>query len=150
MDVLHHNNRIVDDESDGDGQAAHRHQVDRSAEDAHEDEGRNHGHRQRDGGDGGQARVPQEDHQDDDGEKAADQDGVANVLDRGSHELGEVVDLRDGEAGRQRFRQRRQRLVDAALQARMFAPICCEMLTDTASRPLPVMRSVRSGEPGNT
>ena len=32
----------------------------------------------------------------------------------------------------------------------MLAPICCEMLTDTASRPLPVMSSVRSGDPGNT
>ena len=32
----------------------------------------------------------------------------------------------------------------------MLASICCEMLMATASRPLPVTSSVRSGEPGNT
>ena len=30
----------------------------------------------------------------------------------------------------------------------MLAPICCEMLIDTASRPLPVTSSVRSGDAG--
>ena len=99
VDVLHHDHRIVDDEADGDGQAAHRHQVDRPAEQPHEDERRDHGERQRDGGDQRQPPVAQEDQQDDDGEQAADQDGVADVGDRGRDELGEVVDLRD-RAGR--------------------------------------------------
>ena len=34
-----------------------------------------------------------------------------------------------------------------ARKSRMFAPICCEMLSDTASRPFAVTSRVRSGAP---
>jgi hypothetical protein len=48
----------------------------------------------------------------------------------------------------------RVKVVSAAstpcFNVRMLAPICCEMLIDTASRPLPVMSIVRSGAPGTT
>ena len=40
MDVLDHDNRIVDDQADRDREAAHRHQVDRLAEEPHDDERR--------------------------------------------------------------------------------------------------------------
>ena len=65
-------------------------------------------------------------------------------------ELRQVVDLGDVEcrrAGRAPDRQALRRRPASA--SRMFAPICCEMLIETASRPLPVTSSVRSGEPGD-
>ena len=93
MNVLDHHHRIVDDQADGDGEAAHRHQVDGAAEEPHEDEGRDHGERQRDRGDQRQPPVAQEDEQHDDREQAADQDRVAHAGDRVADELGEVVDL---------------------------------------------------------
>ena len=46
MDILHDDHRIVDDEADRDRQPAHRHQVDRAAEQPHESERRHDGHRQ--------------------------------------------------------------------------------------------------------
>ena len=104
-----------------------------------------------DGGNQRQPHVAKEHDQDDDGEEAADQDGVAHVGDRVADELGEVVDLGDVDARRQRRRERRRAPASTpCLTARMFAPICCEMLIETASRPLPVTSSVRSGEPGVT
>ena len=116
MNVLHHHHRIVDHQADGDGEAAHRHQVDRSAEQAQEHERRNHRHRQRDRGDQRQPEVAQEDDQHDDREKAADENRVAHVGDRGGDELGEVVDLGDRESGGQRVREVAERLLDAGLQ----------------------------------
>ncbi len=47
MNVLHHDDGIVDDEADRHGQAAHRHQVDRLAEQPHQEERGEHGERQR-------------------------------------------------------------------------------------------------------
>ena len=51
VDVLHHDHRVVDHQADGDRQAAHRHQVDRLAEQPHEEKGGEHGERQGDRGD---------------------------------------------------------------------------------------------------
>ena len=69
MDALDHHDRVVDDEADGHGEAAHRHEVDRLAEQAHDGERREHGERQRHGGDERQPPVAQEQQQDDDGEQ---------------------------------------------------------------------------------
>ena len=51
--------------------------------------------------------------------------------------------------GQRRARGRRAPRRRPASASRMFAPICCEMLIEMASRPLPVTSSVRSGEPGH-
>ena len=149
MNVLDDDHRIVDHEADGDGQAAERHQVDRPAEQPHEDERRNDRHRQRDRGNHRQPPVAKEDEQDDDREEAADEDGVADAGDRFLDELGEVVDPADPDAGGQRRSRAASVASTPAFRSRMLAPICCAMLTETASRPLPVTSSVRSGDPAS-
>src|SRR6185369_6978659 len=105
VDVFHDNHRVVDDQTDGHGEAAERHQVDGAAEQPHEDEGRNDGHRQRDRRDHRQPPVAQENEQHDDGEDAANEDRVADARDRFLDELGEVVDATDADAGGQRSSQ---------------------------------------------
>jgi hypothetical protein len=60
VDVLDHDNGIVNHQADRDGQAAHRHQIDRLAEDLHEEEGADDGQRQRGCGDDGQPPVSEE------------------------------------------------------------------------------------------
>ena len=57
--------------------------------------------------------VAQEDEQHDHGKQAADEDRVADAGDRVGDELGQVVDLRHAQAGRQRLRQVCERLLDA-------------------------------------
>ena len=96
MDVLDHDHRIVDDQADGHRHAAHRHQVDRLAEQPHEEERRDDGQRQRAGGHQRQPPVAQEHEQHEHREAGADQDRVADVGDRALDELGEVVGLRRG------------------------------------------------------
>ena len=116
VNVLDHDHRIVDDQADRDGQAAHRHQVDRPAEQPHEDEGRDDRHRQRHRGDHRQAPVAEEDEEHDDGEEAADQDGVAHAHDRLFDELRQVVDAAHLDAGRKRLREAGERRVQARLE----------------------------------
>ena len=148
VDVLDDDDGIVDDEADGDGEAAHRHHVDRLAEPAHDEEGRHDGERQRDGGDEREAPVAQEDQQHDDGEHAADEDRVADVGDRGGDEFREVVGLGERETGRQRRAQIAAAPASTpARTSRMLAPICCEMLMLAATLPSPLMSAVRSGAP---
>ena len=65
-------------------------------------------------------------------------------------ELRQVVDLGDSDAGWQGAREVASAASTPCFTARMLAPICCEMLIEIASRPLPVTSSVRSGAPGTT
>jgi hypothetical protein len=113
VDVLDDHDRVVDDQADGHGEAAHGHDVDRLAQPLHDEEGRHDGERQCDRGDQRQPPVAQEDEQHDDGKHAADQDGIADVDDRGGDELGEIVRLRELEPARQRAREIVQHRFDA-------------------------------------
>ena len=79
MDVLHDHHRIVDDEADGDGKPAERHQVDRSAEEPHERECGDDGHRQRHGRNEGEPPIAQEHEEDRDREQASNQNGVSHA-----------------------------------------------------------------------
>ncbi len=112
MDVFDHHHRIVDHQADGDRHPAHRHQVDRLAEQPHDEERRDDSQRQCACGHGGEPPVAQEQEQDDDGEGGADEDGVAHVGDRALDELREVVGLLDAQAAR----QRRLELLKAVLE----------------------------------
>ena len=116
MDVLHDHNRIVNDQTDGDRQASHRHQIDRAAEDMEEHERGDDGQRQREGRNECQPHVPQKGDQHDEGEKSADQDRVPHVHDGGGHELPEVVHFRDAEPGGQRVGEVGERPLDARAQ----------------------------------
>ena len=113
MHALDDHDGVVDHESDGDGEPAHRHEVDRLVEDAHHGEGREHRKRQRHGRDDREPPVAKEDEEHDHGEEAADQDRVAHARDRRTDEFGQVVDLRDLQAGGQRQRKLADRLFHA-------------------------------------
>ena len=116
VNVLDDDDHVVDDQTDRDGQTAHRHQVDRSAERPHEDERRDHRERKRQSGDRRQSPVAEKDEQHDDGEQAADENRVTDARNRVGDEFGEVVDTGHRDAGRQHFREPRQRFVDADLE----------------------------------
>ena len=80
-DILDDHDGVVDDETDGGGETAERHQVEAFAEEAQDDE--------RDGDGGGDdqsghertAPVAQEQHQDDGGQNQTDDDGIAHAPD---------------------------------------------------------------------
>ena len=82
LDILDDHDGIVDDDSDGDREAAQAHQVERSSRegDAQERDGDGERKRQR-GGERG-APLAEEEQQHRDGEDAADQHGVANAVHR--------------------------------------------------------------------
>ena len=64
MDALHDDDRIVDDEADRHGEPAHRHQVDRLAEEPHHDKRHEHRERQRDRRDEREPPVAKEQQED--------------------------------------------------------------------------------------
>ena len=113
VNALDDHDRVVDHESDRNRKAAHRHQVDRLVEDAHDREGCEHGERQRHRGDEREPPVAQECEQHNHGEHAADENGIADAADRCADEFGEVVDLGDMQAGGQRLGELAERLFDA-------------------------------------
>ena len=73
---------VVDDQADGDGQAAQRHQVQRVAGQVEEDEGDDEAQRDRQRRDQRGPPALEEQQQDQDAQQAADDDGVADVGDR--------------------------------------------------------------------
>ena len=81
-DVLDHDHGVVDDQADGHGQAAQRHQVQRVAGQVEEDEADDQAQRNRQRGDQGGPQALEEQQEDDDAQQAADDDGVADVGDR--------------------------------------------------------------------
>src|SRR5713101_7106774 len=92
VNVFDHHHRVVNHQPDGDGQAAERHQVERAAHQAHEKESAGGSERKRDGGDHGAPRLAEESEQDQDGQQAAEKDGIADVTDGIADELTQVVD----------------------------------------------------------
>jgi hypothetical protein len=98
VDVFHHHHGIVDDEANGDGEAAHRHQIDRFAKQSQEEERHDGGDRKRQRGGQGQTPVAQEQRQNDNRQQAADDNRIADIAHRRGDEVGEVVNLGDAKA----------------------------------------------------
>ena len=94
--VLDNNDRIVDDETDGDRQTTERHQVQCLADPMHEEERNGQSRGQGEGRDERGSPTTQERQQDQDAEDAADDDGIADVFDRVINEAGLIVN--DGRA----------------------------------------------------
>ena len=105
---MHHNvldddDRVVDDEADGGGEAAECHQVEALAERAQHDErdgecrGNDHA------GDERRATVAQEQHHDQRREDQADDDGIAHAGDRIVHQVRLIVEGLQHHALRQLF-----------------------------------------------
>ena len=113
MDVLDHDDRVVDDEADGDRKAAHRHEIDRAVRQVQDEERADDRQRQRRRRNEGRSPITQEREQDEHGEEAADDDRLAHALDRVHDERRQIVDLGDPDRRRQRRQVVAQRLLDA-------------------------------------
>ena len=104
-DVLAHDDRIVDEDADGQRQAEQRHRVEREAEGPHRDERGHHRHRQRQARDDGRAPGVQEQEHDEHGQRRAFEQGPLHV----GHRVG---DARAGVARGDQLDAGRQRLPD--------------------------------------
>ena len=116
VNVLDDDHRIVDDQADRHRQPAQRHEVDGAAEQPEEYKGRNDRHRQCHRRDQRQPPVAQEDQQHDDGEEAADQNGIADVRDRFFDELGQIVDPCNTDPCRQDVSEPIEHTIDAGFE----------------------------------
>ena len=101
-DVLRDDDGGVDEEPDGDGQAAKGHRVDADTGGAQQQPRQGDRQRQRQGDEQGRAPVAKEDEQHDDDQAGADEDGAADAAERRFHEARLVVDHPEGHARRQR------------------------------------------------
>src|SRR5437899_10630067 len=81
IDVLDYDHGVVNDQADGDGKAAKRHQVQRAAGKIEKKEGADDGKREACGGNDGRSTLAQENEQNQHGAKRPDQDGIADVGD---------------------------------------------------------------------
>ena len=104
-DILRDDDGVVDDETDGDRHGAEGHQVERLSEQPHHED--RDDERERDGrrADRGDPAVAEEEQEHNDGERGADQHGVADRGDGVAHECCLVVHGREAHARRQRVRQ---------------------------------------------
>ena len=112
LDVLEHDDRVVDHDADGEREREQRHGVEREAEHPHEAEGRDQRDRDRRGDDQRRPRAAQEHEDGQHGEQRAEDQRELRLVDRLADRLREVrrrVVLLEREAGR----QQRLHLVDA-------------------------------------
>ncbi len=99
-DVLDHDHRVVDDQADGHGQAAQRHQVERVARQVQEDEADDQAQRIDNAAISVARTLFRNKKQDDTLKRPPIDDGVADVGDRGPDQQALVVDGLDLHAGR--------------------------------------------------
>jgi len=90
-DVLDHDDRIVDHQADGRGQAAERHQVEALARDPEREDRQRHRYGNHERGHHGGAPVAEEEEQDGEGQAEADHDCVPDTADAGPYQLRLVV-----------------------------------------------------------
>ena len=125
LDVLHHHDRVVDDQSDAQHDRKQRQQVDREAECPERGERSHQADRYRDRGDQGRARVAEEQVDHDDHQRDRLEQGREHALDRGVDEHRGVERDEDAHAFRQgllyllRGRDRRARDVEAVCGRRL-------------------------------
>ena len=86
-DVLNDDDGVIDDETDGSGEAAERHQVEALADGPKEQDGDGDRYGNDETGDQRGAPVAQEEKQDEAGQHQADEDGVAHTGDTLVHQL---------------------------------------------------------------
>ena len=91
LDVLDHDDRVVDDQPDGQDQPAKRERVDREAEGGHHREGRHQGDRDRQHGNDRRPHALKEDEDDQQHEQERFEQGLFDLADVLAHILGRVV-----------------------------------------------------------
>ncbi len=102
VDVLEHDDRVVDDDADHQREREHRHLVEREAERGDDGERADDRRRDRDRGDERRAEVPEEDQDDDGGQNAAEHEVLLDGRQRGVDELRVVAHQPDLDVRRQR------------------------------------------------
>ena len=107
-DVLQHDDRVVDDEADRDGQGHQAEIVEAVAEQVHRRQRAGDRQRQRRGRDRRRAQAAQEQQHDEKHQRGGEGNGVLRLVDRGADGRGAVVDDRDVDAGRHPSLQLRQ------------------------------------------
>ena len=105
-DVLGDDDGVVDHEADRDRHGAQGHQVERLADQPHDEHGHRERHRDRRRADGGDAPVAQEQEQHQHGEHGTDEHGVAHRADGVAYQRGLVVHPLEMDAGREARRER--------------------------------------------
>ncbi len=154
VDVLEHDDRVVDDDADHQRQREHRHLVEREARaPAMTREGADDRRRDGDGGDERRAEVAQEDEDDDRGEDAAENEVFLDGGERRLDELRVVADEPDLDVRRQRLLNlRHPRLDRVGKRHRVDAALLPDgdrqrRLADRASRPTSDPRRVSTTRP---
>ena len=99
--VLDDHDAVVNDQAQGDGKRAEGHDVQRLPQRLHQSERDDDRQRQDDQHDGGHAQVAQKEHQDEQRQDAADDDGLQNAGLRLLDDLRLVIKIGDGDARRQ-------------------------------------------------
>ena len=98
-DVLDYDDRVVDDEANGGGEATESHEVEALSDDPEEEDGDGDGDGNDEAGDERAGPVAEEEEEDDAGEDESDEDRVADAADGLADELGLVVEGREMDAG---------------------------------------------------
>ena len=112
-DVLEHHDGIVDHEAGRDGQRHQRQVVQAEAEQIHDAESADQGHRHHHRRDQGGARIAQGNEHHEDHQQRGDQQGELDVMQRGTDRGGAIVVLADLDARWDRRPELRQYRVDA-------------------------------------
>ena len=97
-DVLHHDDRGVHQQADGDGHAAQGHGVDPDAGLVQEDAGQGDGERDGEGHEQGRSQIAEQREQHHDDEEGPEQHGASDAAERRRHEQRLVVDHPEGHA----------------------------------------------------
>ncbi len=101
VDVLDHDDRVVDDQTDRQHQRQEGQQIDREAEGQHHHQGADERHRDCDGRDHHRAQRAKEDEHDDDHDQHGFSQAADHLVDRAVHEIRRIVDHRRLETLRQ-------------------------------------------------
>ena len=121
MHRLDDHHRVVDDEADRDGEPAQRHQIERLAEAAQDEERRPQGQRQRGGGEQRRPDVPQEEGQHQHGEERAEEHRIAHAAHGVGDEVRLLVDGFQLDAGGQRGLELEEPRVDRRVERQNIA-----------------------------
>ena len=134
VDVLAHDDRVVDQDADDERQRHQRHHVDGEADRPHEEERRDHGRRQRERGDQRRAPVAHEDEDDEHGHQAAEEDVIADVA---TFSLMKSASLWTGRicSGGKLGASRASVASTRSAISTVLAPDCLRTENDTASAP---------------
>jgi hypothetical protein len=121
LDVLDHDDRVVDDDADGHGEAAQAHEIERVAREGQAEQRDRDREREAQRGRGRRAPLAQEQEQYQDRERAADQHRVAHALHRVAHQRGLVVHRLEPHPGRQQRPDRVHRRLHRGLEVECVA-----------------------------